>query len=224
MKKSQLLKIIKEEIEVVLTNDEAQEIFDLDPTALLESFLEEGTPTLTKRVGPRGSGDNATHAGTSSQQTVRTREVEEIMAWLGKTSEDNIYSPEERAEISALDHLETMVSDILNTIDITDGSQLSNMFLGAAEQFRQRLLMVYRKASGAAPEDEEADLEEEKKPSSGLSKKQKSKIAKKASAGKDIGKKGKGFKKVADKAAKRYGSKEAGERVAAAAMWKNAKR
>ena len=71
---------------------------------------------------------------------------------------------------------------------------------------------------------EEEDLEEEKKPSSGLSKKQKSKIAKKASAGKDIGKKGKGFKKVADKAAKRYGSKEAGERVAAAAMWKNAKR
>lgn len=64
-------------------------------------------------------------------------------------------------------------------------------------------------------------LESEDKPSSGLSKKQKSDVAKKAKAGKDIGKKGKGFEKVAAKAAKQYGSKEAGERVAAAAMWKN---
>ncbi len=67
-------------------------------------------------------------------------------------------------------------------------------------------------------------LEGEDKPSSGLSKKQKSDVAKKAKAGKDIGKKGKGFEKVAAKAAKQYGSKEAGERVAAAAMWKNIQR
>ena len=61
-------------------------------------------------------------------------------------------------------------------------------------------------------------------PSVGLSKEQKSSIAKKARAGKDIGKPGKNFKIVAAKAAKEYGSKEAGERVAAAAMWKNKKR
>ncbi len=67
-------------------------------------------------------------------------------------------------------------------------------------------------------------LEGEDKPSSGLSKKQKSDVVKKAKAGKDIGKKGKGFKDVATKAAKQYGSKEAGERVAAAAMWKNMQR
>lgn len=63
-----------------------------------------------------------------------------------------------------------------------------------------------------------------KKPSSGLTKKQKSAVTKKAKAGKDIGKKGKGFKKVAAKAAKTYGSKEVGKKVAAAAMWKNIKR
>lgn len=63
-----------------------------------------------------------------------------------------------------------------------------------------------------------------KKPSSGLTKKQKSAVTKKAKAGKDIGKKGKGFKKVAAKAAKTYGSKEVGKKVAAAAMWKNVKR
>jgi len=44
--------------------------------------------------------------------------------------------------------------------------------------------------------------------------------AKKAHAGKDIGKPGKTFKKIADKAAKEYGSKEAGERVAGAVLAK----
>lgn len=63
-----------------------------------------------------------------------------------------------------------------------------------------------------------------KKPFAGLSKEQKSAVAKKARAGGDIGKKGKGFEDVAAKAAKQYGSEEAGKRVAAAAMWKNIKR
>ena len=65
-------------------------------------------------------------------------------------------------------------------------------------------------------------LEAKKKPSAGLSKKQKSAVAKKAVAGKDIGKKGKGFEKIASKAAEKYGSKERGQAVAAASMWKSA--
>jgi len=63
-----------------------------------------------------------------------------------------------------------------------------------------------------------------KKPSSGLSKQQKSTIVKKARKGADIGKRGKRFEEIARKAAKRYGSKAAGRRVAAAAMWKKVKR
>lgn len=58
-------------------------------------------------------------------------------------------------------------------------------------------------------------------PGAGLSSKQRSQVAKKARAGADIGKKGKKFSEVAAKAAKQYGSAEAGKRVAAAAMWKN---
>jgi hypothetical protein len=61
---------------------------------------------------------------------------------------------------------------------------------------------------------------EAKKPSAGLSKEKKSSIVKKAQAGKDIGKKGKGFEKIA----KAAGGGEKGEKIAAAAMWKNAKR
>lgn len=65
--------------------------------------------------------------------------------------------------------------------------------------------------------------EAKKKPSAGLTKKEKSAVAKKAHAGKDIGKKGPGFEKVAKAAEKKYGSKEAGQKVAAAAMWKGVK-
>ena len=64
------------------------------------------------------------------------------------------------------------------------------------------------------------NMNEAKKPSAGLSKEKKSDIVKKAKAGKDIGKKGKGFEKI-EKAA---GGGEKGKKIAAAAMWKNAKR
>ena len=64
------------------------------------------------------------------------------------------------------------------------------------------------------------DQFDESAPSSGLSKKEKSKVSKQAKAGKDIGKPGKKFADVAEKSAKKYGSEEAGKRVAAAAMWK----
>lgn len=42
--------------------------------------------------------------------------------------------------------------------------------------------------------------------------------AKKASEGKDIGKPGKNFSKIEDKASREYGSKEAGKRVAGAIL------
>lgn len=48
------------------------------------------------------------------------------------------------------------------------------------------------------------------------------KLAKKAAKGEDIGHKGKMFGKVAARAATEYGSAKIGEKVAAAAMWKNA--
>lgn len=52
----------------------------------------------------------------------------------------------------------------------------------------------------------------------------KSKAAKKARRGDDMGKKGKNFDKLADKAGKEYGSKEEGERVAGAVFQKMRKR
>jgi len=72
----------------------------------------------------------------------------------------------------------------------------------------------------AAPTPGYAMYEANKKPSAGLTNKQKSAVAKKAHAGKDIGKKGPGFEKVA----KAAGGGEKGQKIAAAAMWKNVKR
>jgi len=59
-------------------------------------------------------------------------------------------------------------------------------------------------------------------PARGLSKAARSRIAKRARAGKKVSKGG--FAKVAAKAAQYYGSAEAGRRVAAAQMWKMAKK
>ena len=39
MKKSEILQIIKEEVQVVLTNEEAIEMFDLDPAALIDEMM-----------------------------------------------------------------------------------------------------------------------------------------------------------------------------------------
>ena len=41
MTKSELMKIIREEVEGVLTNEEAIEVFDLDPAALLDEIMSE---------------------------------------------------------------------------------------------------------------------------------------------------------------------------------------
>jgi len=46
IKTSQLYKIIQEELEVVLTNEEAKEIFDLDMSVLLDEMMEEGLPFM----------------------------------------------------------------------------------------------------------------------------------------------------------------------------------
>ena len=62
-------------------------------------------------------------------------------------------------------------------------------------------------------------MKEGAKPSAGLSKAKKSAVVKDAKAGKDIGKPGKSF----DKVAKSAGGGKKGEKIAAAAMWKNIK-
>jgi hypothetical protein len=106
----------------------------------------------------------------------------------------------------------------------TDPAEETSAQLEDKDTMNEEQVLYMQKIAGIISETEyKAKLEEaKKKASAGLTKKQKSTISKKAHAGKDIGKKGKGFEKVAKAGEKQYGSKEAGEKVAAAAMWKNA--
>jgi hypothetical protein len=76
--------------------------------------------------------------------------------------------------------------------------------------------------AGATGKDQKGgkkDKVDEAKPSAGLSAAKKSAVVKKAKAGGDIGKPGKSF----DKVAKAAGGGKKGEKIAAAAMWKNMK-
>jgi hypothetical protein len=59
-------------------------------------------------------------------------------------------------------------------------------------------------------------------PSAGLSAEERSSIVSRARRGEKLSRGG--FKAIAEKAAKRYGSKEIGTRVAAAVMWRMAKK
>ena len=49
MKKSEIMQIIREEVEVILTNEEAVEMFDLDPAELLDEMMNEKTLTSKER-------------------------------------------------------------------------------------------------------------------------------------------------------------------------------
>ena len=46
IRKSEIYRMIKEEVEVVLTNEEANEMFDLDMSALLDEMMDEGAPFM----------------------------------------------------------------------------------------------------------------------------------------------------------------------------------
>jgi hypothetical protein len=118
---------------------------------------------------------------------------------------------------------ETEEKEIVDEVTLPE-DEMNNEYenMGMEEDMNIYEVLHMQKIAGIITEDELiAKLEEaKKKPSAGMTKKEKSAVAKKAHAGKDIGKKGKGFEKVAKAAEKEYGSEEAGKKVAAAAMWK----
>lgn len=106
----------------------------------------------------------------------------------------------------------------LNTLSIRILGEQSTGTLKVAKGSPQEKDAMAKKQAFVAYEEEM----KEEKPSAGLGKEKKSEIVKKAKAGKDIGKKGKGFEKIVAKA-KESGAKDP-EAVAAASMWKNIKR
>tara|TARA_R110002020_G_scaffold394715_1_gene604697 strand:+ start:542 stop:898 length:357 start_codon:yes stop_codon:yes gene_type:complete len=74
VKKSKLLNIIREEVEVILTNEEAVEIFDLDPASLLDEMMlaekdlsaadREAMPDSDFALPGKGEGPKGKQAGS----------------------------------------------------------------------------------------------------------------------------------------------------------------
>jgi hypothetical protein len=94
--------------------------------------------------------------------------------------------------------------------------------LGKTGSSKKQADLIHKVSNRGQGVNRATDRLEEAKPSAGLSKATKSAVVKKAKAGKDIGKPGKGFAKV-EKAAKKSGATDP-KAVAAAAMWKNVKK
>ena len=112
--------------------------------------------------------------------------------------------------------IENMKQEILDQQDEYQMSEQDSAVLESLEQYNEQQLDELFETLDEQQAEYIYSLVEAKYGT----KKGRERLAKKIQAGEDIGKEGKGFEMVANKAAKRYGSKEAGERVAAAAMWK----
>lgn len=128
---------------------------------------------------------------------------------LTESSEDSI--------VAEYAHMQKFVNEI-NKIKAAHAS-LAEMLDGQISEVEGRIATETQKIKEMIGLIEPSEAKK-KKPSAGMTKKEKSAVSKKAHAGKDIGKKGKDFEKVAKAGEKQYGSKEAGQKVAAAAMWK----
>jgi len=106
MKKSELYKIIREEIEVVLTNEEAEEMFDLDMSALLNEIMDEGEESdEEKQARIRDLGDRRVASWQKQRAAATAAEEERIAAGAkaarGENLEEKKLSSKERKDMSS---------------------------------------------------------------------------------------------------------------------------
>jgi len=116
--------------------------------------------------------------------------------------------------------VDQLMSDLGNAILADDNAAMKAAFKNLKTGLIGRIKNKAEDLKGHLEKKYTEEGIEEAAPSAGMTAKEKSAVVKKAKAGKDIGKKGPGFEKVEKAAEKKYGSKEAGQKVAAAAMWK----
>jgi DNA-binding phage protein len=72
MKKSDILRIIREEVEVVLTNEEAVEVFDLDPAALLDEMMNEEDDKWIQKAVPADDPDRGKFSAAAKRAGMST--------------------------------------------------------------------------------------------------------------------------------------------------------
>lgn len=147
--------------------------------------------------------------------TLHTKLTNALEQYKQSIAKNIINTNESIEEQNSIDEVLSPEDDVKEWIDDFIKSD-APQFEGKPKKERIKMaIAAYYSAKNAKNESEE-------EPSAGLTAKQKSEVVKKAKAGKDIGKAGKGFEKVVKKA-KEYGATDP-KAVAAAAMWKNIKR
>ena len=133
----------------------------------------------------------------------------------GKVLNEEINIPDPKVD----DEYETKTG-VRFTITNVDNDYVTLVVRGMVRKMKIDLFKKYTKEGYHKPVNPSTiQVNEAKKPSAGMTKKEKSAVVKKAKAGKDIGKKGKGLAAV-EKKAKESGA-ENPKAVAAAAMWKS---
>jgi hypothetical protein len=179
-----------------------EEGIPIDSTEVLPPVEEDVTITVTEKAGKKLSPDNVPQVEMKENEEKEGEDVDIDALDVGDEGEEVLdLTKHEEPEMPMVSGVDSMGGGVVKP----DGAETTTV-----EVTKDAVNVTL--------------AEGEDKPSTGLSKEKKSDVVKKAKRGEDIGKSGKNFDKVADKAAKEYGSKEAGERVAAAAMWKNVKR
>ena len=149
MKKSEILEIIKEELEVVLTNEEAVEVFDLDLAALLESLTEAeqlSLPlTIKHTLTPKGTASAPIKTRTATAAGYGRGERAEVAQMLKDIAEDGEYSEIEKKRLGWTEHVETFIGEVLEIPAVLEDEHLSAAFSRAAELFRKQLYAIVRK-------------------------------------------------------------------------------
>lgn len=188
IKKSQIYEMIKEELEVILTNDEAQEMFDLDPGALLDAMMKEAVSVSTKDIvesddivtssaepGPQQRGstrlhkrpgtDSADRAATANPGVWAQKERQEIIDRLKGIKADGQYSEEEKAQLLLVQALEGLLNDVLDIVFRDEKSYKEHRAEVTAQVIRLQQGLKRIVAKAPAPEvppevGEPRDLEE----------------------------------------------------------------
>jgi hypothetical protein len=72
MKKSEIMQVIREEVEVILTNEEAVEVFDLDPAALLDEMMNEEDDKWIQKAVPADDPDRGKFSADAKEAGMST--------------------------------------------------------------------------------------------------------------------------------------------------------
>ena len=150
-------------------------------------------------------------------------ELKSLKAMKESLAQTSINETIDTQSLTEFSHLQKLVAELEHIREASNNLSVAldehiNEVEGKISEETQKI----KEMMGLISEKEVDEAKKKKKPSAGMTKKEKSAFAKKIHSGEDVGKKGKGFEKVAKAAEKQYGSEEAGKRVAAAAMWKQA--